>query len=187
MELKEIRAIIEALLFVSGDALSVKEIAAVIGQDEEVTRRIIKQTADTYNEADRGLMIIEINGSYQFATKPELYPYIELLIKPHTKQGLSQAALEALAVIAYKQPVTKSEIESIRGVKCDTCVARLVDKELIEEGGRMDGPGRPILYKTTENFLRLFGLRSLGDLPPVDMFSVIDVDVDNVGGENGDK
>lgn len=178
MELREIRAIIEALLFVSGDALSIREIANVIEQDEETTRKILKQTADMYNEEVHGLMIIEINGSYQFATRPELYPYIEALIKPHSKQGLSQAALEALAVIAYKQPVTKSEIESIRGVKCDTCIARLLEKELIEDAGRREGPGRPILYKTTEDFLRLFGLRSLGDLPPVDMFPVMDVEIE---------
>jgi len=178
MELREIRAIIEALLFVSGDALSVREIANVIEQDEETTRKILKQTVDLYNEEVHGLMIIEINGSYQFATRPELYPYIEALIKPHSKQGLSQAALEALAVIAYKQPVTKSEIESIRGVKCDTCIARLLEKELIEDAGRKEGPGRPILYKTSEDFLRLFGLRSLGDLPPVDMFPVMDVEIE---------
>ena len=176
MELREIRAIIEALLFVSGDALSIKEIARVIEQDEETTKNIVKQTADIYNEEERGLMIIDVNGSYQFATRPDLYIYIEQLIKPHTKRGLSQAALEALAVVAYKQPVTKSEIESIRGVKCDTCVSRLVEKELIEESGRREGPGRPILYSTTENFLRLFGLRCLGDLPPVDMFPILDIE-----------
>ncbi len=178
MEIKELKAIIEALLFISGDSLSVREIARVIGQDEETTKRLIKLTADSYNEEGRGLMIIEINGAYQFATRPEFYPYIEQLVKPHSRQGLSQAALEALAVIAYRQPVTKSEVESIRGVKCDTCIARLVEKDLIEEGGRMDGPGRPILYRTTENFLRLFGLRSLGDLPPVEMFPVTDLDTE---------
>lgn len=176
MDIKEIKGIIEAVLFVAGEAVSLREIARVLQQDEETTKRIIKLMSDSYEDECRGIMILEINGSYQFATRPELYPYIELLIKPHTKQGLSQAALEALAVIAYRQPVTKSEIESIRGVKCDTCIARLLEKELIEDGGRMDGPGRPILYKTTENFLKLFGLKTLGDLPPVDMFPVTDVE-----------
>ncbi len=176
MELKEIRAVIEALLFVSGEPLSVRDVSNVLEIDENTVKKIMNQMIDIFNDEKRGIVIIEVNGSYQFSTRPDLFSYIEKHVKPNTKQGLSQAALEALAVVAYKQPVTRSEIESIRGVKCDTCIAKLVEKDLIIESGRAEGPGRPILYSTTNNFLRLFGLKSISELPPVNMFSKNDID-----------
>ncbi|MBK5652834.1 MAG: SMC-Scp complex subunit ScpB [Rhizobium sp.] len=119
----------------------------------------------------RGIQIIEVNNSYQLSTKPEHYEYIERLVKPQTRQGLSQQSLETLSIIAYKQPITKAHIDAIRGVKSEGCVSRLLEKELIIEAGRQDGPGRPIIYCTNDNFLKLFGLKSLNDLPPLKEFN----------------
>lgn len=170
MDIREIKSIIESLLFVAGDAVPIKDLCSVIGIDETTLRRIVKQMMDSYGEIDRGLQIIEVNNCYQLCTKPEHYEYIERLVKPQNRQGLSQASLETLAIIAYKQPITKSQIDYIRGVKSESCIARLIEKELICEAGRLDGPGRPILYKTTDNFLKLFGLKSLNELPALKEF-----------------
>lgn len=175
MDIREIKAIIEGLLFVAGDEVSIKEISTVLGIDEPTVRKIVNQMIDTYNEEGRGLQIIEVNNSYQLCTRPEHFEYIERLVKPSTRQGLSQASMETLAIIAYKQPITKAQVDYIRGVKSETCITRLSEKELIHESGRQDGPGRPILYKTTDNFLKLFGLKTLNELPPLKEFSEEDI------------
>ncbi len=167
MDIREIKSIIEGLLFVAGDAVPIKELCTIISIDETTLRRIVNQMMDNYSDEKRGLQIIEVNNCYQFCTRPEHYEYIEQMVKPQTRQGLSQASLETLAIIAYKQPITKAQIDYIRGVKSESCVSRLLDKELIIEAGRQEGPGRPILYRTTDNFLRLFGLKTLMDLPPL--------------------
>jgi len=165
MDIREIKSIVEGLLFVAGDAVPIKEICSIINIDETTLRRIVKQMMDSFNEDNRGVQIIEVNNCYQLCTKPEHYEYIERLVKPQSRQGLSQASLETLAIIAYKQPITKSQIDYIRGVKSDGCIARLTEKELIYEAGRLEGPGRAILYGTTDNFLKLFGLKSIKELP----------------------
>lgn len=167
MDIRAIKSIIEGLLFVAGDAVPIKELCAIVNIDENTLRKIVNQMIDNYNDENRGLQIIEVNNSYQFCTRPEHYEYIEQLVKPQTRQGLSQASLETLAIIAYKQPATKAQVDYIRGVKSESCIGRLLDKELICEAGRLEGPGRPILYRTTDNFLRLFGLKTLGELPPL--------------------
>ncbi len=165
MDIREIKSIVEGLLFVAGDAVPIKEICSIINIDETTLKRIVNQMMDTFSEENRGVQIIEVNNCYQFCTRPEHYEYIERLVKPQGRQGLSQASLETLAIIAYKQPITKSQVDYIRGVKSEGCISRLIEKGLIEETGRMDGPGRPILYGTTDNFLRLFGLKNLKELP----------------------
>jgi len=165
MDIREIKSIVEALLFVAGDAVPIKEICSIISIDETTLRRIVMQMMDSFNEDNRGIQIIEVNNCYQICTKPEHYEYIERLVKPQSRQGLSQASLETLAIVAYKQPITKSQIDYIRGVKSDGCIARLAEKELIYEAGRLEGPGRAILYGTTDNFLKLFGLKSIKELP----------------------
>lgn len=165
MDIREIKSIVEGLLFVAGDAVPIKELCEIINIDEPTLRKIMNQMIDNFNDENRGIRIIEVNNCYQFCTKPEHYEYIERLVKPQNRQGLSQASLETLAIIAYKQPITKAQIDYIRGVKSESCISRLVEKELIHDVGRMDGPGRPILYATTDNFLKLFGLRSIKDLP----------------------
>lgn len=168
MDIKEIKAVIEALLFVSGDPVSVKEIASVFSIDESSIKKIVNQMVDTYNDEMRGIQIIEVNNSYQFSTRPEHFEYIERLVKPLTRQGLSQQSLETLSIIAYKQPVTKSHIDAIRGVKSESTITRLLEKDLIFEAGRQDGPGRPNLYCTTDNFLKLFGIKTLKELPSLE-------------------
>lgn len=167
MDIKDIKSIIESLLFVAGDTVSLKELAVVLSIDESTVKKIINQMIDSYNEEKRGIQIIEVNNSYQFCTRPEHYEYIERLVKPQTRQGLSQAALETLSIIAYKQPITKAQIEAIRGVKSESSISRLEEKDLVFEAGRLDGPGRPMIYCTTDNFLKLFGLKSLQELPPL--------------------
>lgn len=167
MEIREVKAALECLFFISGNPVALNDLSMVFDIDKTTLKRIINQMIDEYECDDRGLRIIEIDGSYQFSTKPEYYIYIEKLLKPKARTGLSQASLETLSIIAYKQPVTRAYIDSIRGVKSDGCIYRLLDKDLIREIGRLESPGRPILYGTTENFLRLFGLITLMDLPEI--------------------
>ncbi len=165
MDIREIKSVVEGLLFVAGDAVPIKELCDIINIDEPTLRKIINQMIDNFNDENRGIRIIEVNNCYQFSTKPEHYEYIERLVKPQNRQGLSQASLETLAIIAYKQPITKAQVDYIRGVKSESCFSRLVEKELIHDVGRMDGPGRPMLYGTTDNFLKLFGLKNIKELP----------------------
>jgi len=165
MELNNIEPIIEALLFTSGDPLSLERIAEVIETDKKTARLIMNNLILNYNEKERGIMIREINNAYQLCTRPEYFQYISKLFEPRHKQALSQAAYETLAIVAYKQPVTRAKIEQIRGVNSDSAINRLLEKNLIKEGGRMDAPGKPIYYVTTDEFLRSFGFKSLLDLP----------------------
>ncbi|HCJ56580.1 SMC-Scp complex subunit ScpB [Lutispora sp.] len=167
MDIKKIKAAVECLLFVSGDPVSLKELSSALEVDQATLKKIINQLTDDFDDEARGIKIVEINGSYQLCSRSELYEYVEKLLKPKAKTGLSQASLETLSIIAYKQPITKSSIDSVRGVKSDACITRLVEKDMIKEIGRMEGPGRPILYGTTDTFLRLFGLKSIGELPPL--------------------
>jgi segregation and condensation protein B len=167
MDINEIKAAIECILFITGDPVSLKELSTVFDMDKPTLKKIINQMIDGYKESNRGLKIIEIEGSYQFCTKPQYYEYIEKLLRPKANTGLSQASLETLSIIAYNQPITKAKIDGIRGVKSDSCIARLTEKNLIKELGRLETPGRPILYGTGENFLRLFGLKTLEDLPSI--------------------
>jgi len=170
MDIRKIKAVIECLLFVSGDPVSLKDLSSVLDVDQNTLKKIINQLIDDYEDNSRGIKLIEINGSYQLCSKPELYDFVEKLLKPKAKAGLSQASLETLSIIAYKQPITKSAIDEVRGVKSDACITRLLEKDMIKEVGRMEGPGRPILYGTTDTFLRLFGLRSINELPPLKEF-----------------
>lgn len=170
MDIRKIKAIIECLLFVSGDPVSLKDLSNVLDVDQNTLKKIINQLIDDYDDSSRGIKIIEINGSYQLCSKPELYYFVEKLLKPKAKTGLSQASLETLSIIAYRQPITKSAIDEVRGVKSDACITRLLEKDMIKEVGRMEGPGRPILYGTTDTFLRLFGLKNISELPPLKEF-----------------
>ncbi|MEA4849339.1 MAG: SMC-Scp complex subunit ScpB [Clostridiaceae bacterium] len=165
MDIREIKSVVEGLLFVAGDAVPIKDICSIISIDEATLRRIVNQMIDSFSEENRGVQIIEVNNCYQLCTRPEHFEYIERLVKPQSRQGLSQASLETLAIIAYKQPITKSQVDYIRGVKSDGCISRLLEKELIYEAGRLEGPGRAIQYGTTDNFLKLFGLKSIKELP----------------------
>lgn len=167
MEIKNAEAAIEAILFAYGDAVDVSKIAKAIGQDVETTKKILHHMMDRYEEEDRGIRIIELEKSFQMCTKQECYEYlINMALQPH-KAHLTDVMLETLSIVAYKQPVTKVEIEKIRGVKCDHAINKLIEYNLIKELGRLDAPGRPILFGTTEEFLRNFGVQSKDDLPEI--------------------
>lgn len=167
-ELSERMGIVEAILFVTGNAVEKRELCRAM----EITERELDETLDAlesgYDFDRRGLRLLRFGAHVQLATRPDYAPYVEKLLQPVQKQSLSQAVMETLAVIAYKQPVTKAEIELIRGVKCDYSVQSLVSKGLIEEVGRKEALGRPILYGTTDAFLRHFCLSSLAELPEID-------------------
>lgn len=165
MEINLTEAQIEAILFTMGESVELDRIAAAIEHDEETTRKIIHNMIDKYDTEDRGIHIIELEGSYQLCTKPSLYETIIKITHVPKKHVLTDVLLETLSIIAYKQPITKLQIESIRGVSSDHAVNRLVEYNLICEMGRLDAPGRPILFGTTEDFLRNFGLNSLDSLP----------------------
>ncbi|SHE98812.1 SMC-Scp complex subunit ScpB [Clostridium fallax] len=163
-------SIIESLLFVSGEPLPLKEISKILEINENKALEILKDLSDRYEKEDRGIKLISINNNYQLITKPENSNYIHKLLKKNTRQSLSQASLESLAIIAYRQPITRIDIDEIRGVKSESAIQRLVERNLIKEVGRLDVPGRPIQYGTTDEFLRQFGLTDLKDLPVMDEF-----------------
>lgn len=168
MEQKKLQAAIEAILFAMGGSVELKKLAQAIGHDEETTKKIIRQMMDRYEKEDRGIRIIELEASFQMCTKKEMYEYLIRVAKQPKKQVLTDVLLETLSIIAYKQPVTKMEIEKIRGVKSDHAVNRLVEYNLVYEVGRLDAPGRPALFATTEEFLRRFGIGSTQNLPTPD-------------------
>jgi segregation and condensation protein B len=174
MELKRLEAVIEAILFTMGEAVELERIAAAIEHDEETTRKIIHNMMDQYETKERGIKIIELESAYQMCTKPEMYESIIKITHIPKKHVLTDVLLETLSIIAYKQPITRQEIEAIRGVKCDHAVNKLVEYNLACEVGRLDAPGRPILFGTTEEFLRSFGIQSLEDLPVVNPEKVED-------------
>ncbi|MDL2251173.1 SMC-Scp complex subunit ScpB, partial [Lachnospiraceae bacterium OttesenSCG-928-J05] len=159
---------IEAILFTMGDSVELGKIAYAIGHDDETTRKLIHQLMDKYDQEDRGIRVIELENSYQMCTKKEMYDYLIRVAKQPKKYALTDVLLETLSIIAYKQPVTKLDIEKIRGVKTDHAVNKLVEYELVCEKGRLDAPGRPILFGTTEEFLRKFSIHSLEDLPTIE-------------------
>lgn len=164
---KKIMAVIEAVLFAMGDSVEMSKLTHVLELGEKEIREVIDQMNDTYKKSDRGIYIAELEDSFQLCTKPELYEYLIKVAKAPRKYVMSDTLLETLSIIAYKQPVTRLEIEKIRGVSCDHAVNRLLEFNLIQELGRLDAPGRPLLFGTTEEFLRTFGVKSLGDLPTV--------------------
>ena len=167
MKLKQLEAMIEAILFTMGEAVELERIAAAIEQDEKTTQRIIKNMMDQYQEDNRGIQIIELDHAYQMCTKSSAYEALVRIAHVPKKHILTDVLLETLSIIAYKQPITKLEIEKIRGVKTDHAVNKLIEYNLVCEVGRMDAPGKPILFGTSEDFLRSFGISSLDDLPAV--------------------
>lgn len=167
VELKKIESIIEAILFTMGDSVEASKIAKAIEHDTETTRKIIRNMMDRYEEEDRGIRIIELEDSFQMCTKKEAYEYLIRIAKQPRRYTLTDVVLETLSIIAYKQPVTRQEIEKIRGVKSDHAVNKLIEYNLVEEVGRMDVPGRPILFGTTEEFLRRFSVQSVDELPEI--------------------
>ena len=171
MDIPELAHVIEAILFVAGEPVNVKEIQRALEVTEDQTRQAIDALESDYSYHRRGITLKRFGQHIQLSTRAEYAPYVERLLQPIQKQSLSQSALETLAVVAYKQPVTRLEIEAVRGVKCDYSVQSLVNKGLIEEVGRKEALGRPILYGTTDKFLQHFGMETLADLPSVEALS----------------
>ena len=170
MDKKEIKSIIEALLFTWGDPLENKDIASILELEVSEVDIILEEMIDEFDYDRRGLKIIKINKSYQLATRPNHFEWLKKLLTPKSTRSLSNAALETLSIIAYRQPVLKSDIEAIRGVKSDRSIQTLIEKGLVIEAGRLERIGRPIIYKTTDDFLINFGLETINDLPPLENF-----------------
>lgn len=168
MNNKVIKSAFESMLFIWGEPLPAKDAADVFGIDKETAVSLFRELMEEYQQEGRGIVIREINGAFQFTTKEENADYIEKLCTPVKMKRLSQSALEVLAIVAYKQPVTKGEIEAIRGIKCDRVMEGLMGKGLVEAVGRSQAIGRPILYGTTDMFLKNFGFTSLKDLPEIE-------------------
>ncbi|MDK2856098.1 MAG: segregation and condensation protein [Bacillota bacterium] len=167
MHSESVTALLEALLFAAGRPLTIKELANAAGLSLEDTELGLEELRRTLADARRGLVLREVAGGVQLFTRPEFAPYVRRLLQPAERPRLSQAALETLAIIAYRQPITRQEIEAVRGVRVDQVLFTLEERGLITEVGRKDAPGRPVLYGTTPAFLRSLGLASLKDLPPL--------------------
>lgn len=162
------KAILEAILLASTEPLSIKKIGDVMGLDERDARILMDDLRKDYDSPGRGLAIMELSGGFVLTTRPEYAEYVDRLLQPRSK-GLSHAALETLAIIAYRQPITKAEIEGVRGVKVDRSIETLVERRLVVDVGRKEAPGRPVLYGTTPEFLKYFGLKDIKDLPPIEL------------------
>lgn len=165
--MKEKQAMIEGILFSMGTSVSRKQMKAALEVDDALLDYLIDQLKREYERSDRGIRLLELNDVYQLCTKPEYYEALIRIVNHPKKPKLTDVMLETLSIIAYKQPVTKQEIEAIRGVKCDHPVNKLLEYNLICEAGRLDAVGRPILFKTTEEFLRYFGVSSVKELPVI--------------------
>ncbi len=148
-----------------GESVEIERLGAVIEKDKKTTRELLNEMKAEYEERDCGVTLMELEDSFQMCTKAEMYEYLIKIAKTPRKYVLTDTLLETLSIVAYKQPITRAEIEKIRGVSCDHAVNRLVEFGLIAEVGRMDAPGRPLLFGTTEEFLRSFGVKSLEELP----------------------
>ena len=167
MDLKEYKAAVEAMLFAHGEPVSASRIAQILEIEMVVVERLLQTLRDDYDAGDRGLTLLQMEDRWQLATKPRFGEPVRKLLDTRRNTPLSQAALEVLAVIAYNQPVSRSFIEQVRGVDSSSTVTTLMEKGLIEEAGRLDLPGRPVSFRTTDVFLRTFGLESLTQLPPL--------------------
>ena len=168
MRLSELESVVEALLFIAGDAVPLAAIAQTIELDKATAKAVVLSLAKKYENEKRGLRVVEINGAYQMCTAAECFEYIRNMYKSPQRQGLTQALLETLAIVAYKQPISRAQVEEIRGVSSEKALTKLVDRRLICEVGRLDTPGKPILYGTSDEFLRYFGFSSITQLPALE-------------------
>ena len=165
-----IKSVIESLLFVSGEPLSIRDLHNNMGISSKIIEEVITEMYEDYENENRGIKLISINGEYQLVSKAQNSDSVQKLLKKNKRQSLSQASLESLAIVAYKQPITRIDIDEIRGVKSDSALQRLIERDLIKDRGRLEVPGRPILFGTTKEFLRQFGLKNLDELPSLDLY-----------------
>lgn len=172
MERQQAKAVLEAILFSMGESVEVERLAGVIEEDKKATKELLLEMQREYEERGSGVTLLELEESFQMCTRADMYEYLIKIAQTPRKYVLTDTLLETLSIIAYKQPITRAEIEKIRGVSCDHAVNRLVEFGLIAEVGRMDAPGRPLLFGTTEEFLRSFGVKSLEELPELSAVQV---------------
>lgn len=168
-DIREIEAVVEALLFTSGDPLSLEKLSEILEVDKKTMKLIMANMIIGWQNLKRGISVREIDGSYQLCTRTEHFDYIRKLVEPRQKQALSQAAFETLSIVAYNQPITRARLEHIRGVNSDSALTRLIERNLVKEAGKLDAPGKPVLYETTDEFLRSFGFSSIANLPIFEM------------------
>ncbi len=167
MEIKKAKAALQAILFASGEPISVERLASSVDMDNATVDKLIKSLMDDFDRDDSGICIVQLSDKYQMCTKTECSEFVRRAMDLRRHTPLSQAAMEVLAIIAYNQPVTKSFVENIRGVDCSSIISNLNVRNLIEERGRLDLPGRPLVYGTTLNFLKCFGISSIEELPEI--------------------
>ena len=172
MELEKIQSIIESVLFAAGRMVSIEEIELALEISREDLEKILEKMQEEYKEEKRGIELIKLNNGYQLCSKKENYEYIYQIIDKRNKPKLSNAALETLSIIAYNPKISRAEIEAIRGVSVDATIYKLLEYGLIEEAGKLDLPGRPMSYKTTEEFLKMFGYSSLDELPELPRYKM---------------
>ena len=172
MTIEKMEAVLEGVLFAMGRAVTLKQLSIAIEQDERTTKRLIQNLIDKREQDSSGIRIMELDGAYQMGTNPEIFDALVRIVKEPKKQALTNVQVETLAIIAYRQPITRQEIETIRGVKCEHAINKLIEYNLIEEVGRLDAIGRPLLFGTTEEFLRCFGVASMEELPTMSPMKV---------------
>lgn len=172
MEYQKNQAIIEAMLFANGKEVNIKEFMTALEMSEDEVKAVIELLMQKYSSENSGIELIKINDSYQLVTKKDLYDYVFPLLDNRIKPTLSNAALETLSIIAYNPKITRSQIEAIRGVNSDGTVYKLLEFELIESAGKLDAPGRPTMYQTTNNFLKMFGISKLDELPELPRYKL---------------
>lgn len=175
MEDKEARSIIESLLFISGEPLTLDALRKVTEIDKYNTERLVRELISDYSIKNTGLLIVEVAEGFQMVTNPACAPWVKKLLSTAVPKRLSQSSLETMAIIAYKQPIIKAEIEAIRGVNSDGVVKTLLERRLIKILGRKEVPGRPLMYGTTKEFLQYFGLKDLSELPTMKEFEEVDM------------
>jgi segregation and condensation protein B len=174
LDKNQIKGAMEAILFTMGEAVEASRLATVLEISIEEVHEAARELIDSYESSTRGMSIIELEDAYQMCTKGDYYEYLVKIGRTPKKYVLTDALLETLSIIAYKQPLTRGEVERIRGVNSDHAVSRLVELGLVEEVGRMDAPGKPMLFGTTEEFLRSFGVKSLDELPELQVEQIED-------------
>ena len=172
MEKENIKGIIEAMLFAAGRAVTINELVINLELSQDEIKKIVTEMQEEYENESRGIEIIKVDESYQLCTKKELYNYIYPIIDKRAKPNLSNAALETLSIIAYNPRIIRAQIEAIRGVSADACIYKLLEYGLIEEAGKLDAPGKPMTYKTSDEFLKMFGYTSLNDLPELPKYKL---------------
>ena len=190
MQINKTKAKIEAILFAAGRNVTKNDIMLALELSNEEIEEIISIMQNEYKNEDRGIELIKIDDSYQLCTKKEMYEYIYPILDKRTKPNLSTAALETLSIIAYNPKITRAEIEAIRGVSADACVYKLLEYGLIEEAGKIDLPGKPMSYKTTNKFLKMFGYTSLNELPELPKYKIDEnkqIVIDEIIEENSEK